>query len=122
MQSERVAAPVAPSETMRRVDHYLELAQTAQLSYEQAIGDRRRQLVETLTSNLRVSEKTVAVELRSPFCLLAERGGVCFGGEQRDKGRTPETCPNSQIPAVKLAEKLIEAAGEAPKGDTEIGP
>lgn len=89
---EQLARPDAErDEIERRVAYYLELASTASLSYEEAEPLRKRQLVETVTSNLTVAGNDVVVELDSPFCVLVEREGVSSGGPQRDEPRTMDT-------------------------------
>ena len=71
-----------------RISHYLELAESAPLTYEMASPMRKRQIIETLTSNRSVSENEISVELREPFQILADRQAVSHCGEPRGLPRT----------------------------------
>ncbi len=66
----------------------LELACSAQQSYEIASPSRKRELVETLSSNRRVAGKQLLVEPRMPVRVLLERASVSQCGHYRDATRT----------------------------------
>ena len=77
-----------PAWLREKVRRYLELATTASLSYEAANQERKRQMVEIVTSNLTVRGKEASVELREPFRLLSERHSVSPSAPSRDVLRT----------------------------------
>lgn len=107
---QQLAEPEAGIDKIRqRVQNYLELAETAWLSYEEGVTARKRQVVETMTSNLTATLNHVAVELLSPFQYLYLREEGVYGGEQRDKPRRGAKLPS---PIISVAETLILAAEE----------
>ena len=122
LREERDRPAATDQEIRERVAQYLEQASSARLSYESGSVLRKRQIVETTTSNLSATQKGVAVELQSPFSYLAESEVVCFGGEQRDKPGTPGTCRPDQLSAIELAQKLIQTATEDQEADTGESP
>jgi site-specific DNA recombinase len=54
-------------------DEYLELANSAYLSYEAAKPENKRELAKTITSNFTTDGKSVAITLQKPFQIIAER-------------------------------------------------
>jgi site-specific DNA recombinase len=60
-------------DTLRRMDKFLELAQTASNLYKMALPLEKRDFVKKLTSNLAVSRNHVAVELGNGARLIANR-------------------------------------------------
>lgn len=58
------------------VEQLFERADMAWLSYEMATDDEKRQSLDLLTSNRRVSRENVVVELRFPWNAIAERTSV----------------------------------------------
>lgn len=100
------------AESVREV---LELAEGPLLSYEMAEPAEKREMVEILTSNRRVSGKEVAVELRKPFWLLANRHAVPHGDPSRDVPRTSalastakstSTIPDAWSPLQRMVAEL----------------
>jgi site-specific DNA recombinase len=67
---------------------YLELLETAQLTYKNAFLPEKRLLVKTVTSNFLVHQKNVVVELKSPFREVANLTFVRIGGPYRGRPRT----------------------------------
>ena len=110
LRKQLTAPEVEASQIRQRIQKYLELAETAWLSYEQGKMPRKRQMVETVTSNLTTNLNHVAVELRSPFQSLSARWEGVYGGPQRDEPRTPEACSERQVATTCLAESLIQVA------------
>ena len=101
---ERMREPHRAEAQMRaRVRKYLELAETAWLSFQTENPAHKRRVVEAVTSNLTASVENVAVELRTPFAYLAGGGVVLSGGGDRDEPRTPVTCRPDQTLAEKAA-------------------
>jgi site-specific DNA recombinase len=75
---------------LKQLHNFLELVKRASLSYELANPEGKRSLVSAVTSNLGVSGKNIAVELRIPFRLVAERPANSCGVPYRDTPRTWE--------------------------------
>lgn len=74
---------------LKSLQNFLELAGDAQLTYEMANADEKRELLEIVTSNRHVDRKKVEVKLSLPFRIVAARSKSVNGGPQRD---TPRTC------------------------------
>ena len=70
-----------------RVASFLELATSAYLTYETASAERKRELVETVTSNREVEGKNAYVMLKSEFEELANRPKISSGSPTGN--RTP---------------------------------
>ena len=66
----------------------LELANSAYSSYKKAIDAEKRELCQTVTSNLLVKEKELIVKLNYPFQLIANRQAVPYGSPYRINPRT----------------------------------
>lgn len=104
--NEKLQQPDADAERiLQRIWRYLELAETAWLSYETGNPERKRQIIESVTSNLRVWPENVVVELRTPFTLLAGRGVVLDGGGYRDEPRTSRPSDTNS-----MAQHLLKCA------------
>ncbi len=87
---------------MERLNEFLELANSAYLSYKKALPEEKRELVETITSNCTVEGKSVLFKLNYPFQVIAEREVVTDGGPYRATTRT----------FAGLIKKLIEYFSE----------
>lgn len=73
------------------VSEYLERAKDAWISYKQANGPERRQILKSVTSNREVDGRNVVIELKTPFRIIAERrsndyGTPCPGGSRTLNG------------------------------------
>jgi hypothetical protein len=55
------------NDVLKEVERILELANDAYLSWKRADSIERRELVETVTSNLVVEDKTLILKLEYPF-------------------------------------------------------
>ena len=75
-------------EAVKRMDAFLELVNSAYLSYEIGKAAEKRDLVKMMTSNFLAEEKSVLVKLETPFELMAERPAFTSGGAQREAART----------------------------------
>lgn len=73
---------------LRRVEHFLELANQAQISYKTAKEPERREFAKLVTSNIWVKDKKVSIKLEYPFAIVAEREGFTAGSPQRGVPRT----------------------------------
>lgn len=71
-----------------RFESFLELANSAYLSYQSAKPEDRRELVEILTSNFTGFGKSVLVTLEKPFQIVAERPVFTAGSPHRETTRT----------------------------------
>ena len=70
------------------LDEFLELANSAYLSYKVASPEDQRDLVKILTSNFKADGKSVFIKLKMPFQLVADRVPFTVGSPCRDTGRT----------------------------------
>jgi site-specific DNA recombinase len=75
-------------QAIRKVEQFLELANSAYLTYKMTIPEERRDFVKVISSNLIVTGKTVSIKLHFPFHVIANRETVPSGGAQRDVDRT----------------------------------
>ena len=95
------------SSTADRVQEFLELANSAQLTYKTGLPDEKREILKTVTSNRTVLGKNVEITLSKPFFLISTRGGVPGGSPKRDRLRTLDTLVDK---LVKVAKKAVEAS------------
>lgn len=70
-----------------RLKDFLELAESLYSSYKAGIAEEKRDLIETTTSNRMVERKSVEIQLKEPFRLIAERAPVTNGVRRRDRAR-----------------------------------
>jgi DNA invertase Pin-like site-specific DNA recombinase len=73
---------------MKQLQEFFELLGTLSDQYKIASSEEKRDLFQSITSNLTVSQKNVYVELKIPFKTIAKRSKVDCGGPQRDGLRT----------------------------------
>jgi DNA invertase Pin-like site-specific DNA recombinase len=78
-------------EALRKTERFLELANSAYLSYKMASFRNKRDLIKTLTSNFLINGKSVLIKLNLPFEMVVNWKGVLNGGPQRDSPRTFQT-------------------------------
>jgi site-specific DNA recombinase len=76
------------AETTKRFELFLELANSAYLSYIGAKPEDRRDLVKITASNFWADGKSVSVKLETPFQTLAERAVFTSGSPYRETTRT----------------------------------
>lgn len=76
---------------LEQLANTVELAKSPSMLYKSASPEKRRELLQTLLSNLVVSGKTVEMTLALPFRLIAERPKISKGGPNRGTCRTWET-------------------------------
>lgn len=81
-----------------KFEEFLELANSAYLSFNSASIDLRRELIETLTSNCTATGKSVSIKLNNPFELLAERPRVPSG----------RACPNMARTISAFVSRLLK--------------
>lgn len=80
---------------LTRFELFLELANSAYLSYKGARPEDKRDLVETLVSNFSGKGKSVLITLEKPFQIVAERPAFTSGSPYREATRTlPELFKN----------------------------
>jgi len=75
-------------EAFKRIEAFLELANSARLSYKTGKLEERRDLVKTVSSNFSVKEKEVSIKLNLPFQMIAERIPFTAGSPKREATRT----------------------------------
>lgn len=71
-----------------RLREFLELSKSAYLSYKSANDEEKRDLVETITSNIIAKDKKLIIKLKSPFDRVYERPNGPSGAPFRDTSRT----------------------------------
>lgn len=71
-----------------RLGNFFELAKSVYFTYKTGLADEKRELLEIVTSNCRIEQKNVLVELKSPFQLVADRAKNPSGGPCQDTVRT----------------------------------
>jgi site-specific DNA recombinase len=99
---EKLSLPVTEAEkNLDRLREMVELANSAWLSYETPDRDRRRHLVQLMTSNRVVTRGNASVELLYPFALLANQPQNICSDLQRAEGRSginlPEAAENPDL-------------------------
>jgi hypothetical protein len=77
-----------PGREITRSEEFLELCGSAEMLYESAIGEEKRDLVASITSNRWVEGKKLDFTWASPFDLIAERNAITSSRLQRDEPRT----------------------------------
>lgn len=75
-------------ENTARMKDFLELAKSAYLSFKSANGEERRELIETVSSNIVANGKNLIIKLKPPFDRVHDRTGGLSGGPYRDTSRT----------------------------------
>ncbi len=94
-----------------RLTKFLELAGRLCSSYETALPDEKRHLVQIFTSNREVDRKNVALTLSQPFALVADRAETSNSPPIRDIPRTIDS----------LLHKLTNWIKENPAADSAVG-
>ncbi|MGI8467020.1 MAG: recombinase family protein [Pyrinomonadaceae bacterium] len=72
----------------KRLEAFLELVNSAYLSYQWGTPEEKRELVKTVFSNCQIKEKNVLVKPYLPFQMIAERQPFTAGSPQREAART----------------------------------
>lgn len=75
-------------EASKRLEVFLELLNSASLSYKYAKPEEKRDLVKMTTSNFTTEGKSVSIKLRYPFQLMADRQSFTSGSPYREATRT----------------------------------
>jgi site-specific DNA recombinase len=104
-----------------RLEKFLELAENALLSHELATVEEKRQMVEILTSNRRVSGKNLAIEPSMPFREIVNRFKSSPCSLQRDIPRTwdPILHTLSKLNKDGLIPDLCTTAFDCSRSDTD---
>lgn len=76
------------NETVERLDAFLELVNSAYLSYKEGKLEHRRDLVKNTTSELLAERKNLTIKLQIPFQMVVERPSFTAGSPQRETTRT----------------------------------
>ena len=87
LQEERDDVEGGQPHFARKLDEILELIKSPQQSYECGNIAERRFMLDTITSNIEVDRKNVAITLRSPFREIANALNPELSGHVRDKTR-----------------------------------
>jgi site-specific DNA recombinase len=72
----------------KRIERFLELANSAYTSYKLASYDEKRELVKIITSNSTINDKSLLFKLNLPFQILFERQKIRCGSPERSEDRT----------------------------------
>ncbi len=95
-----------------KLQEFLELAESAYSSYKAGLDNEKRDLLKIVTSNRTVRDKTVGIELKEPFRLIAERASVSNGGPCRARPRILDEVLAGLIKYCRQEEE--EAAAQRP--------
>lgn len=77
-----------PQEITKRMEKFLELANTASDCYKQALPEEKRRMVRLVTSNFEVEHENVFIQLKFPFSELGNSSAGASGGHSLDVPRT----------------------------------
>ncbi len=75
-------------EATKKLDAFLELVNSAYLSYQSGTPEQKQELVKTVFSNCEIEDKNVLVKPYFPFQLIAERPVFTAGSPYREAVRT----------------------------------
>lgn len=75
-------------EANKKLDSFLELVNSAYLSYKSGTPEKKQELVKTIFSNCEIEDKNVSVKPYLPFQLIAERRVFTSGSPKREAART----------------------------------
>lgn len=75
-------------EATKKLDVFLELLNSAYLSYKSGTPEQKQELVKTVFSNCEINDKNVLVKPYLPFQLIAERQPFTSGSPCREAART----------------------------------
>jgi DNA invertase Pin-like site-specific DNA recombinase len=75
-------------EASKKLYAFLELVNSAYLSYESGTPEQKQELVKTVFSNCAIEDKNVLVKPYLPFQLIAERPAFTSGSPKREAART----------------------------------
>jgi len=75
-------------EAKKKLDAFLELVNSAYLSYKAGTPEKKQELVKTIFSNCEIEDKNVSVKPHLPFHLIAERPAFASGSPKREAART----------------------------------
>jgi len=112
-----------PARGITRTEEFLELCGSAGMLYESAIGEEKRDLVASITSNRYVEVRKIDVTWALPFSLIAKREPVTSSALQRYEPRTWKTLLGDLIgwfrehPGVILSLKSSRVGGENKEED-----
>lgn len=73
---------------MKKLEAFLELVNSAYLSFESGTPEKKQELVKTVFSNCEIEDKNVLVKPEYPFQLMAERQSFTSGSPYREAART----------------------------------
>ncbi|HLM61278.1 MAG TPA: hypothetical protein VK308_10770, partial [Pyrinomonadaceae bacterium] len=75
-------------ESGKKMEEFLELANSAYLSYKWGSPERKQELVKSIFSNCEIADKNVFVKAKIPFQLIAQRQPFTAGSPKREAART----------------------------------
>lgn len=120
MQEQLSGSGPSSPELQDRLAAFLELAESAYLSYKTAEIDEKRDLVKITTSNRIVDGKTLAITLSEPFRSIAERQVVLIGVPRRGSGRTLGGSPAGRGKNGKWRRFIEQLADILMKSDLDL--
>jgi site-specific DNA recombinase len=117
---------------IRKVKNFLELSKKLIKSYETGIWEEKRELLETVTSNLMIEGKKLIVSMRSPFSEMAKHCFWDLCGHTADTTRKTQgenaNVSEPDLPARKpltdeqlksLLDVIIDAVSKLPEDNPE---
>ncbi len=75
-------------ESSKKMEEFLELANSAYLSYKWGSPEKKQELVKSIFSNCEIRDKNVVIKAKIPFQLISERQLFTAGSPYRDAART----------------------------------
>jgi len=93
----------------------LELAENLVLGYETARPAKKREILESMTSNRTLSGKNLEIRLRIPFEALARRPCFQLGAPHRCTPRTSETCARRREAVFAVIDNILDDDGKPAK-------
>ena len=85
-----------------QLQKFIELAQDAYSLYQMAIVEKKRRLLQSLTSNFTAYEKTIEFAFSIPFTTVANRDKSAYGGPSKAVHRTLDNLLHLLIGSEKL--------------------
>lgn len=91
LKTKLIKIETSEPEALRKTEKFIELVNSACLSYQMANFQNKRHLIRSATSNFFISNKKVVIKLNLPFKLIVNRQGEPVGGAQRNGSRVLKT-------------------------------
>lgn len=91
-----------------KLKKFLEQAETALLSYSSSGAVGKREIIEMMTSNRMLHEKSIVIKLSFPFSLVGNREPVLTGCPARDTNRSQRDLPSETNSLNQLLSHILK--------------